>query len=161
METPHVRQRRGSRAHRRNRRHRRLSWPRRAGGWALIGGLAYPLSMSKELKAAPVTLVTAAEVVSLAIWLPSGLHSCGPPTLVAPRTFQWNPMTQLDAGQPRGLILAEDVEHPGLWRIEWFDSAGAVYITVFAGPSAGERARDYHDAIRDGRLRTHLARSSR
>jgi hypothetical protein len=69
----------------------------------------------------------------------------------SPRTFQWNPMTQLDAGQPRSLILAEDVEH----------SAGAVYITVFAGPSAGERARDYHDAIRDGRLRTHLARSSR
>jgi hypothetical protein len=117
--------------------------------------------MSKELNAAPVTLVTAAEVVSLAIWLPSGLHSCGPPILVAPRSFQWNPMTQLDAGQPRGLILAEDVEHPGLWRIEWFDSAGAVYITVFAVPSAGERARDYHDAIRDGRLRTHLARSSR
>jgi hypothetical protein len=78
----------------------------------------------------------------------------------SPRTFQWNPMTQLDAGQPRSLILAEDVEHPGLWRIEWFDSAGAVYITVFAGPSAGERARDYHDAIRDGRLRTHIARSS-
>ena len=97
-----------------------------------------------------MTLVTAAEVVSLAIWLPSGLHSCGPPTLVAPRTFQWNPMTQLDAGQPRSLILAEDVEHPGLWRIEWFDSAGAVYITVFAGPSAGERARDYTTPLGTG-----------
>jgi hypothetical protein len=40
-----------------------------------------------------------------------------------------------------------------------FDSAGLVYITVFAGPSAGERARDYHDAIRDGRLPTHVTDS--
>ena len=53
------------------------------------------------------------------------------------------------------LILA-DVEHPDLWRVEWFDSAGLVYITVFAGPSAGKRARDYHDAIRDGRLSIHV-----
>lgn len=65
-------------------------------------------------------------------------------------------MTHLDAGQPRSLMLAEDVEHPDLWRVEWFDSAGLVYITVFAGPSAGERARNYHDAIRDGRLPTHV-----
>jgi hypothetical protein len=66
-------------------------------------------------------------------------------------------MSHLDAEQPRSLILAEDVEHPGLWRIEWFDSAGAAYITVFAGPAAGERARDYHDAIKDGRLLSHVA----
>jgi hypothetical protein len=66
-------------------------------------------------------------------------------------------MTHLDAGQFRSLILAEDVEHPGLWRIEWFDSAGAAYITVFAGPAAAERARDYHDAIKDGRLLSHVA----
>jgi hypothetical protein len=70
--------------------------------------------------------------------------------------YDTNPMTHLDAGQPRSLMLAEDVEHPDLWRVEWFDSAGLVYITVFAGPSAGERARDYHDAIRDGRLPTHV-----
>jgi hypothetical protein len=49
-------------------------------------------------------------------------------------------------------MLAEDLEHPDLWRVEWFDSDGRAYITVFAGPSAGGRARDYHDAIRDGRL---------
>jgi hypothetical protein len=100
-----------------------------------------------------MTLVTGAEAVNLARSLPSGLHSRGTTILAS--------MKHPDAGRPRSLILAEDVEHPGLWRIEWFDSAGAVYITVFAGPSAGERARDYHDAIRDGRLRTHLARSSR
>lgn len=65
-------------------------------------------------------------------------------------------MTHLDAGQPRSLMLAEDVEHPDLWRVTWFDSAGLVYITVFASPSAGDRARDYHDAIRGGRLPTHV-----
>jgi hypothetical protein len=66
-------------------------------------------------------------------------------------------MTHLHATEPRSLMLAEDVEHPDLWRAEWFDNDGRAYITVFAGPSAGERARDYHDAIKDGRLLTHLA----
>jgi hypothetical protein len=70
-------------------------------------------------------------------------------------------MTHLDATEPRNLMLAEDVEHPDLWRVEWFDSDGRAYITVFAGPSAGERARGYHDAIRDGRLRTHVTDTQR
>ena len=66
-------------------------------------------------------------------------------------------MAQPDPPQPRNLMLAEDVEHPDLWRVEWFDNDGRAYITVFAGPSAGERARDYHDAIKDRRLLSHVA----
>jgi hypothetical protein len=66
-------------------------------------------------------------------------------------------MTHPDATEPRSLMLAEDLEHPDLWRVEWFDSDGRAYITVFAQPSAGERARDYHEAIRDGRLLSHVA----
>lgn len=66
-------------------------------------------------------------------------------------------MTHLDPTQPRNLMLAEDMEHPDLWRVEWFDNGGRAYITVFAGPSAGERARDYHDAIKDRRLLSHVA----
>jgi hypothetical protein len=65
-------------------------------------------------------------------------------------------MTNLDGKQPRHLVLAEDVENPGIWRVEWVDSDGASYITVFAGREAESRAKDYHDAIRDGRLTTHI-----
>ena len=55
--------------------------------------------------------------------------------------------------RPRGLVVAQDLDNPGcLWRVDWFDSDGAGYITIFAGQEAESRARDYHDAIRDGRL---------
>jgi hypothetical protein len=50
-------------------------------------------------------------------------------------------------------MVFEDLQEPGAWRVEWFDSNGAAYITMFAGRSAEERARDYHDAIAQGRLR--------
>jgi len=48
-----------------------------------------------------------------------------------------------------------------LWRVEWFDSDGAGYITIFAGQEAESRARDYHDAIRDGRLDSRIADAQR
>jgi hypothetical protein len=51
-------------------------------------------------------------------------------------------------------MVFEDLQEPGAWRVEWFDSNGAAYITMFAGRSAEERARDYHDAIAQGRLGT-------
>jgi hypothetical protein len=66
-------------------------------------------------------------------------------------------MVFLNDQLPRNLMLAKDAEHPDLWRIEWFDSHGRAYITVFAGPSASERERDYRDAIKDGRLTSHVA----
>jgi hypothetical protein len=56
----------------------------------------------------------------------------------------------MDAGQPRNLMLAEDVAQPDLWRVEWFDRDGRAYITVFAGPSAGERAATTTMALRTG-----------
>jgi hypothetical protein len=39
------------------------------------------------------------------------------------------------------------------------DSDGAGYITIFAGQQAEARARDYHDAIAEGRLETRIAES--
>jgi hypothetical protein len=47
-------------------------------------------------------------------------------------------------------MLAEDLEHPDLWRIEWFDSDGRAYITVFAGPSARERGAIITRPLRTG-----------
>jgi hypothetical protein len=64
--------------------------------------------------------------------------------------------------RPRGLVVAQDLDNPGyLWRVEWFDSDGAGYITIFAGQEAEARARDYHDAIRDGRLDSRSADAQR
>jgi hypothetical protein len=55
--------------------------------------------------------------------------------------------------RPRNLVVAPDLDNPGyLWRVEWFDSDGAGYITIFAGQEAEARAKDYHNAIKDGRL---------
>jgi hypothetical protein len=59
--------------------------------------------------------------------------------------------------EPRNLALAADLELEGAWRVEWFDSDGAGYITIFAGQSAEERARDYYDAIERGALNTRIA----
>ena len=42
-------------------------------------------------------------------------------------------------------------------RVEYFDSDGAGYITIFAGQSANVRARDYYDAIEHGTLNTRIA----
>jgi hypothetical protein len=64
--------------------------------------------------------------------------------------------------RPRNLVVAPDLDNPGyLWRVEWFDSDGAGYITIFAGQEAESRARDYHDAIKDGRLDSRIADAQR
>ena len=35
--------------------------------------------------------------------------------------------------EPRNLALMADLELEGAWRVEYFDSAGAEYIAIFAG----------------------------
>ena|SRR6516164_6828837 len=59
--------------------------------------------------------------------------------------------------EPRNLALVVDLELEGAWRVEYFDSDGAAYITIFAGQSAEARARDYYDAIERGALDTRIA----
>jgi hypothetical protein len=54
----------------------------------------------------------------------------------------------------REVSVREDRDGTGKWRIEYFDADGGCYVTVFAGPKAERRARDYFDALRFGRLRT-------
>jgi hypothetical protein len=62
--------------------------------------------------------------------------------------------------QPRYLTLAEDLDHPAdWWRVE-FRQDGAGY-TIFAGQQAEARARDFHDAIAEGRLETRIAEAQR
>jgi hypothetical protein len=64
---------------------------------------------------------------------------------------------KLGAHEPRNLALAADLELEDAWRVEYFDSDGAGYITIFTGQSAELRARDYYDAIERGALNTRIA----
>ena len=64
---------------------------------------------------------------------------------------------KLGPHEPRNLALAADLELEGAWRVEYLDSDGAGYITIFAGQSAELRARDYYDAIERGTLNTRIA----
>ena len=61
-------------------------------------------------------------------------------------------MAKLQLLEPRNLALAADLELEGAWRVEYFDSRGAAYITIFAGQSVELRARNYYDAIERGGL---------
>jgi hypothetical protein len=46
-----------------------------------------------------------------------------------------------------------DCEGGDFWQVEWGDSDGGCYVTTFDGPMAEQRARDYFDALKSGRLR--------
>lgn len=52
------------------------------------------------------------------------------------------------------LILHEDLAGNGEWRVEYQDDDGACYVTIFAGPKAERRARDYFTALKAGMLKT-------
>jgi hypothetical protein len=39
------------------------------------------------------------------------------------------------------------------WRVEYFDDDGGCYVTIFAGPSAEQRARDYFAALKAGAMK--------
>ena len=49
-------------------------------------------------------------------------------------------------------------EHSGVakwhneWRLEYSDAEGGSYVTIFAGPQAEQRARDYQNALVMGAL---------
>jgi hypothetical protein len=51
------------------------------------------------------------------------------------------------------ISVFEDGEEKGEWRVEYFDVDGACYLTVFAGPGAEKRARDYGEALKTGILK--------
>jgi hypothetical protein len=37
------------------------------------------------------------------------------------------------------------------WRVEYTDTQGGSHVTIFVGPQAEQRARDYHNALVTGR----------
>lgn len=38
------------------------------------------------------------------------------------------------------------------WRVEYFDDDGGCYVTIFAGPLADKRAREYAEALETHKL---------
>jgi hypothetical protein len=46
-----------------------------------------------------------------------------------------------------------DCEGGNHWIVEWLDSDGGCYVTTFDGPLPEQRARDYFDALKAGRLK--------
>jgi hypothetical protein len=53
------------------------------------------------------------------------------------------------------ISVFEDRAQQGEWRVEYIDEDGGCYVTIFAGPAAEKRARDYHDALKAGMLNAH------
>jgi hypothetical protein len=45
-------------------------------------------------------------------------------------------------------------EESGLWRVEYCDGDGGCYVTIFAGPAAELRAREYYEALKGAKLKT-------
>jgi hypothetical protein len=50
-------------------------------------------------------------------------------------------------------MVFEDRDQADEWRVEYFDDDGGCYVTIFTGPEAEKRARDYAAALRAGVLR--------
>jgi hypothetical protein len=46
-----------------------------------------------------------------------------------------------------------DCEGGSHWLVEWGDADGRCYVTTFDGPMAEQRAHDYFDALKAGRLK--------
>jgi len=51
------------------------------------------------------------------------------------------------------VLVFEDKAETGDWRVEYFDTDGGCYVTIFAGPEAEARARAYHAALLAGTLK--------
>src|SRR5436309_9507482 len=54
----------------------------------------------------------------------------------------------------RSVAVFEDRYRSGEWRVEYFDDDVGCYVTVFAGPEAECRAREYFAGLNSGQLRT-------
>jgi hypothetical protein len=53
----------------------------------------------------------------------------------------------------REVTIIEDPTRNGDWHVEYFGRDGAGYVTIFTGPDAERRARDYFQALKIGALK--------
>ena len=52
------------------------------------------------------------------------------------------------------VVLHEDRDRNGEWLVSYQDDDRAIYLTVFSGPEAQQRARDYFAALKGGGIKT-------
>ena len=64
-----------------------------------------------------------------------------------------DPTTDSDDPCVREVSVHPDCEGGSFWLVEWGDTDGGCYVTTFDGPMAEQRARDYFDALKAGRLK--------
>jgi hypothetical protein len=53
----------------------------------------------------------------------------------------------------REVFVHPDCEGGDFWQVDWGDRDGGCYVTTFDGPLAEQRARDYFEALKAGRLK--------
>ena len=63
------------------------------------------------------------------------------------------PSTKSDDPTVYEVSVHPDCEGGDFWQVEWGDSDGGCYVTVFDGPMAEQRARDYFEALKSGLLK--------
>jgi hypothetical protein len=51
----------------------------------------------------------------------------------------------LEGAMPETAKVFEDREHPGEWRVEWFDDDGGCEVEIFTGPHTRDQAIRYAD----------------
>jgi hypothetical protein len=54
---------------------------------------------------------------------------------------------------PREVHVHPDCEGGSHWMVDWGDRDCGCYVTTFDGPMAEQRAREYFDALKTGRLK--------
>jgi hypothetical protein len=64
-----------------------------------------------------------------------------------------DPSAANDDRWAREVFVHPDCEGGSHWLVEWGDSDGGCYVTTFDGPMAEQRARNYFDALKSGRLK--------
>lgn len=70
--------------------------------------------------------------------------------LTAGQSIEENPTVESEGGSMEWECI-EDMRHPGDWRVEAIDHEheGQVYVAIFSGPDAQERAEEYA-ALKNG-----------
>lgn len=73
-----------------------------------------------------------------------------------PKEPGWEPADSF-ADPTKGLVsVFPDREESAQWRVEYQDEDGGCYVSIFAGPSAEQRARAYFAALKSGTHRPKL-----
>jgi hypothetical protein len=70
------------------------------------------------------------------------------------RKKAWSPADRFGDSDDNAVSLFPDREHPEDWRVDYLDRDGGCYVTIFAGPAAEHRAREYFLALKGGVLKT-------